>query len=129
MISFLIGAASAVTGALGFGSGCVMLICLTLQGVERLTASGINLLFFPVTGAFSLFLHHRHGLVCWKLALPMLVAGCVGALAGCWAAGILPQQWLSRLFGILLLGLGLRELWGCFKKRPPLHNPTKPGAK
>lgn len=120
--------ASAVTAALGFGSGCVMLICLTLQGVERLSASGINLLFFPLTGGISLLLHHRHGLVCWKVALPMLASGCVGALIGCWAAGLVPQQWLSRLFGVLLLVLSVRELVGCFKKNAHLHNPPTGSA-
>lgn len=128
VISFLIGMASAVTAALGFGSGCVMLICLTLQGVGRLAASGINLLFFPLTGGVSLVLHHRHGLVNWKVALPMLVAGCVGALLGCWVAGMVPQQWLSRLFGGLLLVLSVRELLACFKKNAPLHNPPHGGA-
>jgi uncharacterized membrane protein YfcA len=129
MISFLIGAASAITGALGFGSGCVMLICLTLRGVGRLTASGINLLFFPATGIFSLVLHHRHGLVNWKLALPMLAVGCAGALAGCLAAPHIPHQWLSVLFGVLLLVLGLRELLSCLKKTPPLHNSADKGTK
>jgi len=129
MISFLIGATSALTGALGFGSGCVMLICLTLRGVGRLTASGINLLFFPVTGLFSLLLHHRHGLVNWKLALPLLTAGCLGAVTGCVIAARVPHQWLSVLFGILLLGLGLYELLCCLKKRPPLHNSADKGTK
>ncbi|MBR5559008.1 MAG: sulfite exporter TauE/SafE family protein [Oscillospiraceae bacterium] len=128
MISFLIGAASAVTASLGFGSGCVMLICLTLQGVERLTASGINLLFFPCTGAFSLVLHHRRGLVCWRQALPMAVLGCIGALVGSWTAGVFPQQWTSHLFGVLLLVLGLRELLGCLQKNRFLHNSEESGA-
>ena len=61
-------------------------------------------------------------------ALPMLVAGCVGALLGCWAAGMVPQQWLSRLFGGLLLVLSVRELLACFKKNAPLHNPPHGGA-
>lgn len=128
MISFLIGAASAITAALGFGSGCVMLICLTLQGVERLAASGINLLFFPCTGGLSLLLHHRRGLVCWRQALPLIIWSCLGALAGCWAAGLVPQLWLSRLFGALLLVLGLRELSGCLPKSAALHNSEDSGA-
>ena len=129
MISFLIGAAAAITGALGFGSGCVMLICLTLRGINRLTASGINLLFFPITGLFSLALHHRHGLVNWKLALPLLAAGCLGAVAGCLFAPHIPHQWLSVLFGVLLLVLGFYELLSCLKKRPPLHNSADRGTK
>lgn len=129
MISFLIGAASAITAALGFGSGCVMLICLTLRGVSRLTASGINLLFFPATGIFSLLLHHRHGLINWQLARPLLAAGCIGALAGCLLAPHIPHRWLSVLFGLLLLVLGANELRCCLKNKPPLHNSADKGTK
>lgn len=128
MTSFFIGLASSTVAALGFGSGCIMLVCLTLLGVERLTASGINLLFFPLTGGIALLLHHRRGLVCWKVALPMLWAGCLGALAGSCAAGSVPQLWLSRFFGALLLFLSAKELAGCFKKSAFLHKPPPKGT-
>lgn len=117
MIPFLIGAASAFAGALGFGSGCVLLLCLSLRGVEPLVASGINLLFFPLTGGLSLVLHSRRGLVQWSLARPLLLFGLLGALGGSLAAGLLPRVWLSRLFGLLLLVLAAAEFASCLKKR------------
>ena len=78
-VHLLAGAAAGAAGALGLGSGTVLLICLSLLEVDRLAASGINLLFFPVTGGLSLWLHHRRGLVCWPVALPLALAGCAGA--------------------------------------------------
>jgi len=94
----------------------VLLVCLTLlRGMDHLRASGVNLLFFLPTGGLSLWLHHRHGLVRWRLALPALLAGGAGVLLGSWGAGLLPQLLLSRLFGALLLGLAARQLWGLKK--------------
>ena len=129
MISFLIGTAAGLNSALGLGSGTVLIICLTLRGIDRLTASGINLLFFPLTGGFSLWLHHRHGLVRWRTALPFILFGCLGSLLGSWTAGVLPQQWLNRCFGGLLIGMGLWELVSCLKKTAFLHNPADKGTK
>ena len=127
-VHLLAGAAAGAAGALGLGSGTVLLICLSLLEVDRLAASGINLLFFPVTGGLSLWLHHRQGLVCWPVALPLALAGCAGAALGCWAAGMVPRLWLSRLFGAMLAGLGLRELAACRKKPPSLYKPGSGGA-
>ncbi len=117
MSGFFIGAAAAFAGALGFGSGCVLLACLALRGVAPLIATGINLLFFPITAGFSLYLNHRRGLVEWRLALPALLGGLAGAAAGSWLAGLLPTRWLSRLFGLLLLVLAAIEFASCLKKR------------
>ena len=105
-------------GAMGLGGGSLLLLYLTLAaGVEQLEAQGINLLFFLPTGLLAVSLHSHSRLIRWKIALPAIAAGLAGSLAGSWGAGLLPQEWLRRLFGALVLALGLRELWAA-RKRP-----------
>ena len=104
-------------GAMGLGGGSLLLLYLTLAaGVEQLEAQGINLLFFLPTGLLAVSLHSHSRLIRWKIALPAIAAGLAGSLAGSWGAGLLPQEWLRRLFGGLVLALGVRELWAARKQ-------------
>lgn len=122
------GAAAGAAGALGLGSGSLLLVCLELMGVDRLAASGINLLFFPFIGGFSLWLHHRRGLVNWSAALPLALFGCLGAALGSAAAGAVPVDRLSLLFGVMLALLGLAEVGSCLKKLFGLYKSRRRGT-
>lgn len=103
---------SGALGAMGLGGGSLLLLWLTLgMGLDQLTAQGVNLLFFLPTGLLAVALHSKSRLIRWKVALPAICAGLPGAMAGVWAAGLLPQEWLRRIFGGLVLLLGIRELW------------------
>lgn len=116
MMNFAAGLASGILGALGLGGGSVLLLYLALvTGTDQLVAQGINLLFFLPVGAFSLWQHHRHGLVRWDLVLPALLPGLVGVWGGSLLAGYIGGEGLSKLFGVLLIVLGLRELFSSKK--------------
>ncbi len=129
MRDFIAAALSALAGGLGLGGGSVLLLYLTIfQGVSQLTAAGINLLFFLPTGGIALFLHHRHGLIHWRVALFVIIPGTVGAILGSLAAGMLNSELISRIFGGLVLCMGLRELFSRHKKTDPLHNHKFPRA-
>lgn len=112
MITFLIGLSSGLLGSLGMGAGAVLLVYLRVfGGMDQLRAQGVNLLFFLPIAAFSLFLHNRKGLVDWKNGLLCAAAGLPMVFAGVWLAEALGGVWLSKLFALLLVYIGIRELF------------------
>ena len=108
----LAGAAAGALGSMGLGGGGVLLLWLALSGVDQLAAQGINLVFILPVGAVGLWLHRKNGLVDLGAALPMGLGGLLGLGAGVALAGRLPGEALSRLFGLLLVGVAAREGWG-----------------
>ena len=102
---------------LGVGGGSLLLLWLTLVCNEEPSAARlINLLFFLPSAAVSCWFHWKLGSLRIKQILPIAITGCIGAAAGSISAGILPMRALKKLFGILLLVTGTREL---------LHKPKK----
>ena len=108
----LAGFAAGTLGAMGLGGGGVLLLYLALTGTGQLAAQGINLTFFLPIAALSLVLHRKNGLVAWRAALPMGVGGLAGLGAGVALAGRLPGTALSKLLGLLLAVVAVREGWG-----------------
>ena len=99
-------------GALGLGGGGVLVMFLTVfAGVGQLKAQGINLLFFIPVGLFALYFHIRAKLVIWRVALPAIAAGLIGAFLGALLTGLLGADVVRVIFGIMLLVLGAWELF------------------
>lgn len=102
---------SGMLGAMGMGGGGILLLVLVSTGMAQLTAQGVNLLMILPVGLLGLWFHRKNGLTEGKMALPILLGGLPGVVAGFFLAGNLPEQTLRLLFGILVILLGLRELW------------------
>ena len=98
--------------AIGVGGGSLLMIWLTLhEKMAQAEARTINLLFFIVSAGVVTWLRRKEGLVDFKALLPAILAGCICAgifsqLGSNWQA-----QALQKGFGILLLVIGLRELF------------------
>lgn len=109
---------SGLMGSLGLGGGGVLLLYLTLVlHTNQLEAQGINLLFFLPVGGLALLLHAKNRLVAWRVALPALLLGVPGVWVGSKLAG-LAGALLPKLFGGLLLILGLKEIFARPKGSP-----------
>ena len=113
MLSFLIAvAAGLVCGVLsGFGIGGGSLLMLWLTGPlgwPQAQARALNLLFFLPGASLATFLRRKR--IPWKQLLPGIAAGCLFASLASLLQGQLPQAWLRRAFGILLILTGIREL-------------------
>ncbi|MCL2857986.1 MAG: sulfite exporter TauE/SafE family protein [Oscillospiraceae bacterium] len=107
---------AAVIGAMGMGGGSVLIIYLTAYlGLEQLEAQGINLVFFLPVAAVAIVAHHRHGLIKWRVALPCAAVGLAGVYFGQMIAMQVGSELLQKLFGGLLLIIGVREV---FARRP-----------
>ncbi len=116
IINSIVGFIAGFIGALGLGGGGVLVMFLTaFLGVAQLKAQGTNLLFFIPIGLFALLLHSRKKLVVWKTALPAIGFGLVGAALGCLLARMLGGDIMRKIFGLMLLVLGLWELFAKHK--------------
>lgn len=97
---------------LGVGGGSLLILWLTLIiGIDPGIARAINLLFFlTAAGAVSVF-RWKKGSLDVKSLLPAIIAGCITAALFSWLRGYLHNEAADKLFGVLLLFTGLRELF------------------
>jgi uncharacterized membrane protein YfcA len=111
-ISLIVGVLLGFLAGLGVGGGSLLILWLTLIiGTETGIARAINLMFFmTAAGAVSLIRWRKGSLNIRKL-LPAIVAGCVTAALFSWLRVYLHSELMKKLFGILLLFTGVRELF------------------
>ena len=102
---------------LGVGGGSLLILWLTLGlGMEQETAAAVNLLFFlPSAVVSGCFRWHQGALDLKRLAVPM-AAGAASAWIFTRVGAAMDPEPLKRLFGLLLLATGLRELFYTGKK-------------
>ncbi len=108
-------AAGAIFGflsGLGIGGGSLLMLWLTLVvGLPAEAARSINLLFFLPAALCACFFRWRQGALPLKKLWISIALGCGAAAVGSWLGTCIDTQLLRRLFGILLLLTGLRELF------------------
>ena len=111
-VLLIIGVILGFLAGVGVGGGSLLILWLTLIiGTETGIARAINLMFFlTAAGAVSLFRWRKGSLNIRKL-LPAIVAGCVTAALFSWLRVYLHSELMKKLFGILLLFTGVRELF------------------
>ncbi len=111
--AFLAGTLTGVLSGLGVGGGSLLILCLTsFFSFSQQAAQGINLLYFLPTASAATVLHLKNGLVEKKLVLPAILAGLITAVPASLLATMLDSGVLRKLFGVLVVYLGLRELFG-----------------
>lgn len=114
--ALLAGLFSGILGAMGLGGGSVLIIYLSLftQG-PHLKNQGINLLFFIPIALISVIIYGVKKKIKWKTTLKVSAFGMVGTLVGWFTAGGLGGEVTSKIFGVLLLALGLNQIFGKWK--------------
>ena len=115
-IALLVGTLLGYLAALGIGGGSLLILWLTFMlGAEQSTARSINLMFFiAAAGAVSLF-RWRQGKLQLRTILPAILCGCVSAALFSLLSTRLDVENLRKLFGIILIVTGIREL--CYRRR------------
>ena len=125
-MSALAGAVTGVLSGFGVGGGTLLLIYMTaFAGVDQHLAQGINLLYFIPTAAAALILHSKHHQLKWNAVLPAALCGCATAAGFSFLAMGMDLTLLRRLFGVLLLYIGAKEL---FTKRENPGTDPKPSS-
>lgn len=96
---------------LGVGGGSLLMLWLTLVlGAEQEYSRLMNLMFFiPCAVAASVF-RWRQGKLDWKTTLIAVATGCVGSVLGNLWRQHLDLELLRKIFGVLFVVCGIREL-------------------
>ncbi len=116
--ALLAGLFSGVIASMGMGGGAVLLIYLTVfASVDQLAAQGINLMFFIPIGALSLIIYSVKKQIDWRACLPIAAFGILGSFAGIYISGLISGNLLSKMFGIFLCFLGIKEFCSKDKKK------------
>jgi len=111
-VILLVGTALGFLAGLGIGGGSLLVLWLSfVMGMDPTTVRGINLLFFLPSAAIAICFRWKQGTVRWQKILPAIIAGCIAALVFSWLGGSVDVSILKKLFGIVLIGTGLRELF------------------
>lgn len=99
-------------GSMGMGGGGILVIFLALSTqLPQATIQGINLLFFIPIAILSVIIYQKNKLIKWKVVIPFALVGVCVSILGAYLSNSLDDIWLKRGFGVLLLIMGLRELF------------------
>ena len=124
--ALLAGLFSGIIGAMGLGGGAVLIIYLAVfTDTPQLKAQGINLLFFLPVGLIAVIIYAVKKKIRWKTVLPMAAGGIIGAFVGLFLTDSLGGDLTAKLFGGLLILLGIKEIFT--KKNKNGNKPLKKG--
>lgn len=110
-VAVAIGTVLGVLSGLGTGGGSLLILWLGLVvGMEQSEARAINLLFFIPSALIACLFRWKQGKLDIKKLLPAIVAGSI--LSGIFTllSRSMDTALLKKLFGILLLLTGVREI-------------------
>jgi uncharacterized membrane protein YfcA len=101
-----------MSGIFGVGGGVIMVpfLLLLLGSQQEAQGTSLAVLAVPVTFAAA-YNYYQEGHVNWKYALIMAVFFVVGGYLGSKLAVTISESLLKRLFGALMLIVGLRMIF------------------
>lgn len=115
-VTLIVALALGFLTGLGIGGGSLLILWLTVVlEMDQLTARGINLLFFIPAAVIACGFRLKQGRIHWKTVIPAAVSGCITAGVCSCLSYNMDVDFLKKLFGIVLLAAGIREL--LYKKR------------
>lgn len=110
-VILIVGTLLGFLSGLGIGGGSLLLLWLTVVlQMDPLSARSINLLFFLPSALIACVIRMKQGALKLKPLVPAIFAGCISAAVFSLVSTKLDVQILKKLFAIILLAAGLREL-------------------
>ncbi|HYX09351.1 MAG TPA: sulfite exporter TauE/SafE family protein [Bacteroidales bacterium] len=103
-----------VGGAMGVGGGIIIVPALVfILGFTQHEAQGTSLavLLFPI-GILAVINYTKSGYVNYKYAIILILAFVIGSYFGSVVSVHLPDRILKKAFGILMLIVGIRMVFG-----------------
>ena len=117
-VALLVGLLTGIISGFGIGGGSLLILYLTgVVGMAQDVAGGVNLLYFLGCAPPALVSHLRHKRVDVPTALWCAAAGAVTTVAASFLAARVETALLRRLFGVVLLYVGARELFAKGEKK------------
>lgn len=110
-VAVIIGTILGILSGLGTGGGSLLILWLGLViGMEQSQARAINLLFFIPSAVIACLFRWKQGRLDIKKVLPAIIAGSIVSAIFTVLSQNMDTGLLKKLFGILLLFTGAREL-------------------
>ena len=102
---------SGVIGSMGFGSGTVLIILMTVfLSFDQKTAQGVNLLFFIPCAVYSIIFYLKKRLIKKSCVFSLVVPGLFGAAAGYFILSFLSPVLLKKFFGAMLIIIAAKQI-------------------
>ncbi|KPK81341.1 MAG: permease [Bacteroides sp. SM23_62_1] len=114
IILLLIGLfAGFISGTFGVGGGIIIIPALVfILGLSQHQAQGTSLaMMLAPIGIFAVFNYYRAGYINIRFAIVLMIAFIAGAYLGSLSAINISSLWLKRMFGLLILAVGLRMIF------------------
>ncbi len=117
MSEILIGIVSGFVSGMGMGGGTILILSLSLfMGIEQHIAQATNLVFFIPTSIMAIITNIKQKNIDFKIAIPIVFSGIVGAIIGAVISNKLDVHTLKKYFGIFLALIALLEIYSMLKK-------------
>ena len=117
MLEILAGLIGGIVGALGMGGGTVLILILSIfLGLEQHSAQAVNIVFFIPAALVAIFMNTKNKQIKWNTAIPVVIAGILGATIGASISVKLDTHTLKKCFGVFLAVVAIHEVYYLFKK-------------
>lgn len=108
----IIGLLLGYLAGLGVGGGTLLMLWLTIVlKMDYAQARAINLMFFLASASAVSFFRFKQGVLQISQILPGIIAGCVFSALATLFSDMIEQEVIQKIFGVLLLITGIRELF------------------
>ena len=115
--SVVIGLILGWLSGLGVGGGTLLILWLSFAAkLSAGEARAINLMFFILCAGVVSLIRFKNKTLHIRRLLPAMIAGCISAGIFAWVSTVTDTHAFRKLFGILLLITGARELFYRFKE-------------
>lgn len=111
------------------GGGTILILLLSLiLDFNQHVAQATNLLFFIPTAVSAIIIGIKNKNILWKEALPIILAGIIGATFSAMVGSKMNVEVLRKLFGLFLFIIAIYEIYSWYKmyiKEKIRHNNNK----
>ena len=117
MKEILVGIVSGIISGLGMGGGTILITFLTcFLGISQIVAQASNIIFFVPTSIIATIVNVRNNTLKWKVAIPLVISGVIGAAAGSIIANRLNTNVLKKAFAIFLIFIVIYQIICWYRK-------------
>ena len=101
---------------MGMGGGTILILLLSIfMNLDQHVAQATNLIFFIPTAISAIIIGIKNKNVQWKLAIPIIIAGVIGAAISSNIGTHIQVDVLRKLFGAFLLFVAAYEIYSWYK--------------
>lgn len=98
------------------GGGTILILLLSVfMNVDQHVAQATNLIFFIPTAISAIIIGIKNKNVQWKLAIPIIISGMIGAFISSKISTNMNVKILRKLFGVFLLTMAIYEIYSLYK--------------